>query len=374
MSNRGLNIGISARILSAKEGGVKRYVHNFIENLISLDKANTLYIFHSGNTKFFDPHNEIKSNSHSKIIFDYIFLPIETFKNKIDVMIFTKDVIPVSSYFLKTKKILIVYDVTYFIQGLDTYKFIDYIYNKIFIPISIKNSNHIITISQSSKNDLIRLFDIDQNKIDIIYPCVDSNKFHLITNKNKLNDINNKYGLNRPFVLYVGAIIPRKNILNLLHSFNQIKYRIPHDLVLVGGKEWKSKEIFKYIRQSNNDNRIKLLGHLSDSELVEIYNASEVFVFPSFYEGFGIPIIEAMACGTPVITSNTSSMPEVVGDAGIMVDPYDIDGLAKAMYEVLTNDGLKEIMIRKGLERAKMFSSDKILDKTLEVYEKVFNK
>lgn len=371
MSAAGYNIGISARALSEKEGGVKRYVYTLIKNLIRLNKENKIYIIHTGKCNFFDSQKEIRSNIHNKIIFDYLFLPRETLRNKIDVMVFTKDVIPLSSYLFKTKKILIVHDVTYFIRELNTYTYIDNIYNNFFIPISIKKCDHIITVSQSSKNDLIKLFNIDEKKIDVIYTYLDTEKFHPITDKKILDGVRKKYNLINPFILYVGAIIPRKNLLTLLYSFDQIKNRIPHDLVFVGGKRWKSKEIFEYIEYTNHDGRIKLLGHLPDSELVEIYNAADVFVFPSLYEGLGIPVVEAMACGTPVITSNTSSLPEVVGDAGVLIDPHDVDGLAKAIYEVLMNEDLRKEMIRKGLDRAKLFNRDRCVKETLQIFKNI---
>lgn len=123
----------------------------------------------------------------------------------------------------------------------------------------------------------------------------------------------------------------------------------------------------------NLQNDVIFTGYVLDGDLPALYNAADLFVYPSLYEDFGLPPLEAIACGTPVITSNTSSLPEVVGDAGIMVDPHDVDRLADAMYKVLTNDGLREDMIKKGLERAKMFGWEKCARETLEVYEEVYN-
>ncbi|MEA3458002.1 MAG: glycosyltransferase family 1 protein, partial [Candidatus Thermoplasmatota archaeon] len=134
----------------------------------------------------------------------------------------------------------------------------------------------------------------------------------------------------------------------------------------------KYKEIFETINKLNLQNDVVFTGYVSDEDLPALYNAADLFVYPSIYEGFGLPPLEAMACGTPVITSNTSSLPEVVGDAGIMVDPPDVDRLADAMHEVLTNEGLRANMIKKGLGRAEMFSWEKCARETLEVYEEVY--
>ena len=146
-----------------------------------------------------------------------------------------------------------------------------------------------------------------------------------------------------------------------------------HKLILAGGigQKHKDKEIFKTVRQLGLQKEVIFTGYIPDGDLPSLYNAADLFVFPSIYEAFGLPPLEAMGCGVPVITSDRGAFPEVVGDAGIMVDPYDIDGLAKAMHEILNNDGLREDMIKKGLERAKLFSWEKCAKEVLEVYEEV---
>lgn len=143
-------------------------------------------------------------------------------------------------------------------------------------------------------------------------------------------------------------------------------------MLIVGKKGWKYKSIFETVDILNLQKDVIFSDYVPDEYLTLLYNAADLFVYPSLYEGFGLPPLEAMACGTPVITSNTSSLPEVVGDAGVMIDPYDVDGLAKAMFEVLTNEGLREDMRKKGLKRAKLFSWEKTAKETLKIYEEVY--
>ena len=193
-------------------------------------------------------------------------------------------------------------------------------------------------------------------------------------NQKEVAEVKQKYNLDFPFILFVGVLQPRKNIPTLIKAYYKLKKEgIKDKLVITGGKGWQYKEIFETVERLNLQKEVIFTGHIPDDDLPKLYNAADLFAFPSLYEGFGIPPLEAMACGIPVITSNTGSLPEVVGDAGIMVDPYDIDGLAKAMYEVLNNEGLKEEMVKKGLERAKMFSWKKCAKEVLDVYEEAYN-
>ena len=187
---------------------------------------------------------------------------------------------------------------------------------------------------------------------------------------NKTFSILNNYGINEPGILYVGGLEPRKNVDGIITSFYKLKTRgVIHKLVIVSAtKGHYYDKILRMIKKLKLEKEVIFTGYVQPDDLPKVYNAADLFVFPSFYEGFGLPPLEAMACGCPVITSNTSSLPEVVGDAGIMVDPHHAEGLADAMHKVLNNDGLKQDMIKRGLKRAKMFSWEKAAKKTLKIY------
>ena len=250
---------------------------------------------------------------------------------------------------------------------------VEYYIYKYILSSLLKRAAAIITVSESTKKDLIKYFKLSNGLINIIYNGYNQSTFHAEYEENSDLDILNKYKVKPGYILFVGYITPKKNLDTLLSALALLKKqgKLNCKLVIVGSKGYRYSLIKNKIIELQLQENIVELGFVPDNELSAIYRNTSVFVYPSIYEGFGLPPLEAMACGCPVITSNTSSLPEVVGDAGIMVDPYDVDGLADAMHEVLTNDGLRANMIKKGLERAKRFSWEKCAKETLKVYEQI---
>jgi len=229
----------------------------------------------------------------------------------------------------------------------------------------IKQASHIIADSQNTRKDLIRYLKITDDRITVIYPGVDHSIF---------KPYNVKL-LDKPYILYVGSERPRKNLDRLFEAFAKLKKEFPELKLVKAGVSGRSE---KY--RENTMRKLASLGitedvifidRVSELELAYYYSSAQLLAYPSLYEGFGLPPLEAMACGCPVVTSNTSSLPEVVGEAGIMVHPYDTDSLTQAMREVLTNSKLRDDMVRKGLEQSKKFSWEKAAKQTLEVYNKV---
>ena len=238
----------------------------------------------------------------------------------------------------------------------------------------LKKADRIITISEFSKNEIIKYLEYPEDNIYTIYPAVDHEHYYERRDKEILKRFN--ISENEKVILYVGSEMPRQNIPFLIKGFSKLKKMLPDvKLLKIGNPQWRGarEELLRLIKELNLQNDVMFVGYVEEVELPEWYNAADLFVYPCLYAGFGLSPLEAMVCGTPVITSNTSSLPEVVGDAGIMGDPYDINGLADAMYKVLTNDGLRDDMIKRGLKRAKMFSWEKCARETLEVYEDVYN-
>ncbi|MDD3245396.1 MAG: glycosyltransferase family 1 protein [Methanosarcina sp.] len=259
---------------------------------------------------------------------------------------------------------------------INCYDLIPWVYennHSFFWKLNIKGLNKadkIITISEYSKNDIIKHLGYPEDRIHIIYPAVDHE--HYFPNKSK--EILKKFNINENeyVILYVGSEQQRKNVPFLIKSFAILKNNLPHvKLIKIGKpqKRGKREENLNLISKLNLQNDILIIDTVPEADLPRYYNAADLFVYPSLYEGFGLPPLEAMACGCPVITSNTSSLPEVVGDAGIMFDPCDVDGLADLMYTVLTNEILKEDMSKKGLERAKLFTWEISARNTLKIYE-----
>ena len=234
---------------------------------------------------------------------------------------------------------------------------------------TLNNCQAIIADSEYTKKDVVQTFGVEENKINVIYLSADSD-FKVLRLQEIDSAIAKKYGKN--FILYVGTIEPRKNIINLILAFEILKTKgLDTKLVLVGKTGYKSGPIYQRINQSPFKEAIIIPGFVEKHELINLYNLACFFVYPSLYEGFGLPILEAMSCGCPVVTSNVSSMPEVVGKAGIKVDPYDIHKLARTMKDLFLNKDLRKKLIQEGFKQKEKYAWQKCAQKTLKIYEKI---
>lgn len=367
-----MKIGIISDVLNEPFAGIGSYTYNLIKELNKLDTdEDILFLINYQNNTFFI-NDKIIINNPFPVLKTYAWYPYLVRKLRSYKLDAIHNPTQIPTFFkVKQKYILTLHDITPFIFS-EEHRFGRPLIYKIFFPRTLKTADKIIADSNSTKKDLINYFNVPEEKIRVILLAADE-KFKPL-NKEEINEVKQKYYLNFPFILYVGTLEPRKNTPSLIRAFYKIKKKNPqHKLVITGKKGWKYKEIFETIDKLNLQKDVVFTGYVSDEDLPALYNAADLFVYPSLYEGFGLPPLEAMACGCPVITSNTSSLPEVVGDAGIMINPHDVNGLAKAMYEVLTNESLGEDKIKKGLERAKMFSWEKCARETLKVYEEVYN-
>lgn len=241
------------------------------------------------------------------------------------------------------------------------------IWYELAIRVSIHRSDKILTISNFSKEELIRYYDVDSSKIEIVSLAYNED-FRKIEDTSMLNDVKEMYCLNKKYILAIGGSEYRKNIQRLINVYLK-NFRDDYELIVVGGK-WRDIDLSKKYQGEN----IKFITGVPEEDLIAIYNMADVFVFPSFYEGFGIPVLEGMACGVPVVTSNVSSMPEVGGDAAIYFNPYDENDMAEKIGMVLDDAQLREEMISKGLEKVKEYSWEKCAIETLKVYEEVLYK
>lgn len=236
----------------------------------------------------------------------------------------------------------------------------------------LKKAHRILAVSQSTKKDLTRLYRISENKIEVICPGVDGEFRPLEESHQDIAAARKKYGLPEKFILFFGTIEPRKNVTGLIKAFeifraNDTLKAISYKLVIAGTKGWLCGEIFESAKRSPLASDIIFTGFIAPEDKPALYNAADVFVYPSFFEGFGFPPLEAMACGTPVITSNRSSLPEVAGDAALLVDPYRSDEMADAFLTLLQDKEAGAALVKRGLERAKRFSWDACAEKTLSV-------
>ena len=232
--------------------------------------------------------------------------------------------------------------------------------------ISVQRARRVIAVSASTKRDVVELIGVPPERVTVI-PLAADERFRPL-DAGDLARFRAEHGLRRPFVLYVGTLEPRKNVPALLRAFATIAGELPHELILVGAEGWLTAEIHATLATLRLGDRVRLTGYGDPATLPGWYGAADLFVYPSRFEGFGLPPLEAMACGTPVIVSNAASLPEVGGDAVLTVDPDDIDGLAAAMRRVLTDPALAADLRDRGLARAATFSWDRTARETVRVY------
>ena len=236
-----------------------------------------------------------------------------------------------------------------------------------YIPRTLRYVDRMITDSEASKRDILRFFDIPESRVQVI-ACGVSARFRPVPAV-ECEQARQRHGLRQPYILTLGALQARKNLGGLFEAYAELRRRgLRHQLVVVGKKAWKTEGIFRTLTALGLEDDVVLTGYVDDVDLPALYSGASAFAFPSLYEGFGLPPLEAMACGTPVVTSNTSSLPEVVGEAGIMVDPHDVQSLADALERVLTDPALASTLRERGLERARRFTWERAARAHLEIY------
>jgi len=247
-------------------------------------------------------------------------------------------------------------------------------YLKRKLPEDVRKASLIIAVSQSAKNDIVKFLDIPGEKIRVIYNGVD-HSFRFIRDSEALEQIKRKYHLPERFILYVGAIQPRKNIAGLIKAYHLLvqKPDFKHHLVIAGGVGWKKGEIYRLVEELDLRKWITFTGAILPADLPILYNLSEAFLFPSFYEGFGLPVLEAMACGVPVVTSNVSALPEVAGDAALYVNPHAVDEMAEGILRILSDEDLRKRCITKGLQQAKLFTWERCAAETLQAFKETLH-
>jgi glycosyltransferase involved in cell wall biosynthesis len=238
---------------------------------------------------------------------------------------------------------------------------------------SLQWTDAILTISESSKRDIIEYLQISPDSI-FVTPLASRYHVNYLTDQLIARiDKNIDYDFSQPYLLFVSTIEPRKNITAIISAFNLLKskYKIPHHLVLIGQKGWKYEPIFEEIGRSSWKEEIHHLDYLSDELVASFYSRADVFVYPSHYEGFGLPVLEAMTLGAPVVTSNTSSLPEVAGDAALLINPDDVEELAEAILQIISDSQLRAQLVKKGKDQASLFSWERTARETLQVYTSV---
>jgi len=365
-----MKIALDARALvSLEPTGKEICIINVLDELFKSDKKNHYFLYLNRDFSRVLPSNFSKKIIKAPGIFWHFFVLLDLLFHKFDVFFSPLSfIIPALNF--SSSNVIIVYDLFVFSSIKKSVKLKTKLIENFFIRLALKNSQKIITISQNTKKDLIKIFRVRENKIVIIDLGVHS-KYCIIENKKRIQLFLDRYNLPEKFILFVGTLKPRKNIKRLIQAYNIASTHFP--LVIVGKRGWFYQEVFNEVRDLKIEDKVIFLNYLPAEDLPCLYNKAICFVYPSLYEGFGLPPLEAMACGCPVITSNISSLPEVVGDAAILVNPYKVDEIAVALKKILTNEILRQELRKRGLVQAQKFSWGKTSEQILKIlyFEKI---
>lgn len=351
--------------------GLKTYADNVINELKLIDNKNKYFYYCAPKISKKKIFIVSLLNGLIEIVWRQLLLPLKLYINKID-LYYTPGFY--SPFFSTAKKIVVIHDLI-FMKYPHEYNLLSYHYLKYSTKISIKRADIVIATSKYTYNDILKDFsNINKDKIKIIYAAA-ADHFRVIEDNSKIKNFKEKYNLSTPFFLYAGGLTLHKNIRGLLKIF--ANFKASHDdftserykLVLAGSSD-VPEDINNLIKKLNLNQDIIFPGYISIEDLILLYNTAEMFLFPSLYEGFGIPPLEAMKCGCPVISSDKTSLPEVVGDGGILIDPKDKGKYVDAMDKILSDNNFREGLIEKGFIQAQKFSWKKNAQDTLNVFNK----
>ncbi|MCX6118831.1 MAG: glycosyltransferase family 1 protein [Proteobacteria bacterium] len=370
-----MRVGINGRFLVAKRTGVQRAAYNLIKTMVELDRENEYFIFtgmeqigspdwNYSNVTVVGDHLR-SSESFRNHLWEQFKLPRLAREYKIDILHSPANIAPL---FYRGKSIVHIHDLC-FVVNPQWYSFSFRTLYNLIIPRIAKRATKVITNSNNSKNDLLQYFGLPAERVSLVYWAVDE-----IFSETRNSSFYKSQNFSGPadYILYVGSLEPRKNINLLIGAFEELRSQHPElktKLILIGGESPLFAAVRLKAKRFRDDVIFK--GFVKDEELREFYCRAKLVAYPSLYEGFGLPPLEAMASGTPVVTSRTSSIPEVVADAAIMVDPHDSGQLVSAMYKVLTDKELSDSLRRRGLEQVKKFNWYRVARGVLGVYYEV---
>jgi glycosyltransferase involved in cell wall biosynthesis len=368
-----MNIAFDGRPLKLYKTGIGKYTENLAGHIEDVDSDINLFLY-SNRDIFVKKEKNVELalvpgliGKYNSSLWFQLSLPFYLNRqsgNQIDLFHGTMAMLPLA---VRMPTVVTIYDLV-LEKFPETMYWKNWLSLKTLMRMSARKASKIIAISENTKKDIIDYFRIDESKIRVIYLGVDG-QFSPQPDPNEA-EVLSKYNLTEGYILSLGTLEPRKNFQRLINAYQMVAnsgQQTPR-LVIIGGHGWGNEELGKVVRESGLDERVRLVGYVPDEDLPTLYRRAAVFVYPSLYEGFGLPPLEAMACGTPVVTSNISSIPEVVGEAAMLIDPYNTAEIAQAMASVLTNQGLRDTLRTSGLVRSRLFNWDKTARETLSLY------
>ena len=368
-----MRIAIDARKL--RDYGIGTYVRNLLRHLARIDRA-TEYVLLTRpvdvelGRELGENFRTVPERAGPYTIREQVSVPLDLRREGIDLFHAPHYVLPPLT---PCKSVVTIHDCIHlrFPQYLPNR--LAYAYARSSLWAATHRANRVLTVSETSKRDILRYFRVPESKIDVIYNAIDE-RFHETPSAEEMRHVQERYQLDDPFVLYAGNIKPHKNLERLIEAFHMLRKDGGFEtvkLLIIGDEISKYATLRRAVHRYKLHKHVRFLGFVSDKTLACLYRLAGVFVFPSLYEGFGLPPLEAMASGTPVITSDQSSLPEVVGDAALLVDPYEAGAIAHAMRRVLTDPALAASLREKGFARVREFSWERSIGRVREIYDEV---
>ena len=357
-----MRIGIDVSKIGDKDG-IGRYTFHLVKALMEIDAVNEYKLFTLFHRPSVDDPSAVLGELPPNVTFTSDKIPSV---HGVDLFHGTAYKVPSGS---RNKLVYTVHDLT-FITHPEFHTLQNRIHCLMGTVSAVCQAATIIAVSNHTKHDIMTQLAVPENRIDVVYLAADEH--FSPTQHDSREQVAAKYGIRSPYIFNLGTIEPRKNIERLVQAYAMLPAARKNacSLVIGGGAGWMNSDIYRYVQDNDLGEYVKMIGHVDDEDLPALYTSCEVFVYPSMYEGFGLPVLEAMACGAPVITSRTSSLPEVAGDAAILVDPEDVQSIRDAMEGLLTNGGKRSKLREKGLKQSLNFLWRRTAKETLEVYDR----
>ena len=366
-----MRVAIDARKLH--DFGIGTYIRNLLRHLARIDRESEyILLCHEPDMgvaeSLGDNFRTVLEPSANYSFSEQIHVPWVLMREKPDVFHAPHYVLPVA---VRARSVVTIHDCIHLMFPQYLPNRVAYAYARGAMWSAAKRSDRILTVSEASKRDILHFFNVPPEKISVVYNAIEE-RFWMEPPADEIARVRERFQLDQRFVLYVGGIKPHKNLVRLIEAFAELRKGDEElKLLIIGDEISKLPALRRAVHSHKLHKYVRFLGFLPDDTLAALYRLAAVFVFPSLYEGFGLPPLEAMASGTPVVTSNVSSLPEVAGDAAVLVDPYDVDSIVNGVRRVLTDPQLAGEMRRKGLIRARDFSWERSVARTHEIYRLV---
>ncbi len=367
-----MRIGIDVRKLH--DFGIGTYIRNLLRHLARQDPQTEFILLcrpaDCGIAHTFGPNFRcVPEGARPYSVREQISVPVDVGRERLDLFHEPHYVLPPLT---PGRTIVTIHDCIHLMFPQYLPSRLSYAYARGAMWAATQRSSRILTVSETSKRDILRFFNVPPDKITVIHNAIDERFWHPPAEEQVVRG-RQRYQLDGPFVLYAGNVKPHKNLERLIEAFYRVRKSGFDELklVIIGDEISKHQALRRTVHRLMLHKHVRFLGFQPDETLAVLYRLAAVFVFPSLYEGFGLPPLEAMASGTPVVTSNVSSLPEVVGDAAILVDPYDAGSIADGIAKVLSDDDLRRDLKARGLERARQFSWERSVERVREIYQQV---